>query len=124
MLGDINRSSTVFTTQGQTLCHAQKNQDDGSSNAPAFVVRQNAHQESGDTHDDDGHQEGVLATDHVAQHAKHQRAEGAHDEACGKSQQGKYVAGVFWEGGEELRANDGGQSAVKVKVVPLKNGAG
>ena len=124
MFGHIDGRTTVFTAQSQALGHAQKDQDDGRSNAPAFVVRQNAHQESGDAHDDDGHQEGVFATNHVAQHAKHQRAEGAHDEAGGKSQQGKNVAGVFREGGEELRANDGGQSAVKVKVVPLKNGAG
>ena len=91
VLGHVSGSTTVLTAQCQALQHAQADQDDGRSHTDGCVVGQEADDESGRTHDQNGDQEGVLATDHVAQAAKHQRAEGAHDEAGGKSQQGKNV---------------------------------
>jgi hypothetical protein len=87
MLGHIGGSAAVLTAQGQALQHAQRDQDDGRGHADAGVVGQDADDEGGQAHDQDGHQEGVLAPDHVAQAAEHQRAEGAHDEACRKGQQ-------------------------------------
>jgi hypothetical protein len=120
----IDGGTTVLTAQCQTLRHAQQDQDDRGGHANAFVVGQHADEEGRQAHDDDGHQEGVLAADHVAQHAEHQRAERTHDEAGSKGQQRKDVAGVLGEGGEELRPDDGGQSAVEVEVVPLEDGAG
>ncbi len=56
-----------------------------------------------------GHQEGVLAADEVAQRSKHQRAERTHDEAGSKGQKRKHVSRGFGECGKVLGADDGCQ---------------
>ena len=87
MLRHIGCSATVLTAQCQTLQHAQRNQDNGSGNTNGCVVGQDANNEGGQTHDQNSHQEGVFATNHVTQAAEHQRAEGTHDETGSKRQQ-------------------------------------
>ena len=119
----IGGSATVFTTERQALQHAQGNQDHRCGHANRGVVRQDTNDEGRKTHDQDGDQEGVLAADHVAQTAKHQSAEGAHDETGSKRQQGKNEGRAFIQSAEELLGNNGCQRTVQIKVVPLKNGA-
>ena len=119
----IGSSTTVFTTQCQTLQHTQADQDDGSSHTNAGVGGQQAHDEGGQTHDQDGDQEGVFAANHVAQTPEHQCTKRPHDETGRKGQQREDDLGVGVEVREELFTNDRGQGAVQVKVVPLKNGA-
>jgi hypothetical protein len=105
------------------LQHAQGNQDHRGCDADGGVVRQDTHDERGQTHDQDGHQEGVFAADHVAEASEHQRAEWAHDEAGREREQREDEGGTFVEPAEELLGNDGCERAVKVKVVPLEHGA-
>ena len=119
----IGSSATVFTTERQALQHAQGDQDDGGRCANRGVIRQDTHDEGRETHDQDGDQEGVLAANHVAQTAKHQSAEGAHDETGGKRQQRKNEGRAFIKSAEKLLGNNGCQRTVQIKVVPLKNGA-
>ncbi len=62
--------------------------------APRRIARQHAHEE-GREPCQDGHEEGVLAADEVAQHTEHERAEGADQEARGEGQQREDVARGF-----------------------------
>ena len=123
MLGDVRGRATVLTTQCQALQQAQTDQDDRRGHADAGVVGQHAHDEGRQTHDQDGHQEGVFATDHVAQTAEHKRAERTHDETGGKCQQREDESRAFVQTAEELFRNDRGERSVQVEVIPFKNGA-
>ena len=69
-------------------------------------------------------EEGVLAADEVAEPAEDERAERTHEEAGGESEQREDVARRFRIGREELRADDRGQRAVQIEVVPLEDRAG
>ena len=109
MFGNVGGSTTVLTAQGQALQDAQADQDDGRGHADRGIAGQHADDEGRQAHDQDGDQEGVLAADHVAQAAKHQRAERSHDEAGGKCQQrGDELRGRV-ERGEKLLADEHGQ---------------
>jgi len=123
VLGHVGGGATILTAQRQTLQHAQGDQDDRRGHANAGVVGQHTHDEGRQTHDQDGDQEGVFAANHVAQTAKHQRAEGTHDEARGKRQQGKNESGARIQASKELLGDDRGERAVQIEVVPLKDGA-
>src|SRR5690606_25370874 len=119
VLCHIGGSTAVLTTERQTLQHAQGNQNHRSCNTNAGVCWQDAHDERGDTHDQDGHQEGVLATNHVTQTAEHQRTKGTNDKACCKCQQRKNEGGACIQTAEELLGNNGCERAVEVEVIPL-----
>ena len=94
------------------------------SHANAGVVGQDADDEGGQAHDQNRHQEGVLAPDHVAQTAEHQRAEGAHDETFPKGQQREDECRSCIQTAEELLGDDGCQrSGYAIEVVPLENGS-
>ena len=109
MFSHISGGTTVFTTQRQTLQQTQGNQDDGSGHADTGIGRQHAHDEGGQAHDQDGHQEGVFATNHVAQAAKENRTKRTHDEACCKRQQREDERRALVQSAEKLLGNDGGQ---------------
>ena len=121
MLGHVGGCAAILTAQRQALQQTQTDQDDRCSHADAGVGWQDAHDESGQTHDQNGHQEGVLATDHVAQSAKHQCAERTHDETGGESQQGKNEGRPGIQSTEELLGDDGRQRTIQIKVVPLEH---
>jgi len=105
----ISGGTAILTAQRQTLQQTQADQDDGGCHANAGIGRKNTHDEGRQAHDQDGHQKGVLATDHVAEPAKHQRTEGAHDEASGKSQQGENESGTSVQAAEKLLRNNCGE---------------
>ena len=123
VLGHVGGGAAVFTAQRQTLQHAQHDQDHRGRNADRGVVGQQADDEGRQAHDQDGDQEGVLASDHVAQAAEEQRAERPHDEAGGKREQGEDEGRRWVEAGEELLGNDGCQRTVEIEVIPLEHGA-
>ena len=106
VLGNVSCSAAVLTAQSQTLQQTQADQDHRSSHTNAGVVRQDTHDERGQAHDQDGHQEGVLATDHVAQAAKEDRAKRTHDEAGSKRQQREDEGRAFIQAAEELLRNN------------------
>ena len=85
--------------------------------------RQHADDEGRRAHDQDGDQEGVFAADEIAEAAEHQGAERPHQEAGGERQQGEDVAGALGKLAEELGADDDRERTVKVKIVPLEDGA-
>ena len=101
----------------------QGHQDDRRGHADGRVGRQDADSDRRQAHDHDGHEEGVLAPDHVAEAAEHQRPERPHEEARRESQQRGDERGRRVERGEELLGDDPGQRSVQVEVVPLENGA-
>ncbi|MNP27108.1 hypothetical protein D3C76_1199960 [compost metagenome] len=121
MLGHIGGSTAVFTAQRQPLQHAQDHQDDRCGDADAGVGGQQPHREGGQAHQHDGDQEGVLAPDHVAQPAEHQRAERPHQEAGGKGHEGEDEGGGVVHASEELLADDRCQRTIEKKVIPLEN---
>ena len=117
VFGHVDRRAAVLAAERETLEHAQRQQRHRRN--PADIVGregriggQKADREGRDAHDQDGDEEGVLTTDHVAEPAEHQCAERAHKEACGEGQQCEDVAGRLRVCGEELRADDRGERAV------------
>jgi hypothetical protein len=70
----------------------------------------------------DGDEEGVFAADDVADAAEHDRAERTNQEAGGEGEQCEDVARCRRIGREELRADDAGERAVKIEIIPLENG--
>ncbi|MNR43341.1 hypothetical protein D3C85_1619530 [compost metagenome] len=121
MLGNISGCATVLAAQRQALKHAQHHQNDRCSNADTGIGRQQANGKGRQAHQHDGDQEGVLASDHVAQAAEHQRAEGPHQETGGEGHQGKDKGSGVVHTGKELLADDRGQCPIKKKVIPLEN---
>ena len=107
MLGHIGGCTTVFTTECQALQQAKDDQDDGRCSAPGGVIGQDANQEGRRAHNQNGDQEGVLASYHVAQAAKENCAEGAYDKSGGESEQCKNESRAFVQAAEKLFRNDG-----------------
>ena len=122
MLGHISGRATVLTAQGQALQQSQDNQDHRCGHANGGVVGQDADDEGRQAHDQDGDQKGVLAADHVAQAAKEDGTEGAHDETGSKGQQREDEGRARIEAAEKLLGNNGCERAIQVEVVPFKNG--
>ena len=122
VLRDIDRRAAILAAERETLGHAQRNERDRRHEPDRLVARQAADQEGGRTHDQDGDEKGVLAANQIAQPAEHQRAERPHQEARGKGQQREDVARRLGVLAEELRADNRGQRAVEVEVVPFENG--
>ena len=123
MFGDVGRCAAILAADRQTLQDAQTDQDDGGGDADTVRGRQDADDEGGRTHDQDGHQEGVFASDEIAKAPEYQRAERAHQEAGGEGEQGEDVARRLIELTEELGADDHGKRTVKIKIVPLEDRA-
>jgi len=123
MLGHIRGGTAVLTTQRQALQQTQDDQDDRGGHTDGVVVGQDAHDEGGDPHQQDGDQEGVLAADHVAKATENQSTEGANNEARSESQQRKNECRCWIQAREELFGDDGRQRAVEVKVIPFENRA-
>jgi len=109
VLGHIGRCTSVLTAQSQSLQHAQGNQDHRCRDANGGVAWQKANNESGKTHDHDGDQKGVFATDHVAQPPEHERTEGPDNETSRKSQQGKNKCRTGVQSAEKLLCNNRSQ---------------
>ncbi|EKD97208.1 MAG: hypothetical protein ACD_23C01016G0004 [uncultured bacterium] len=112
MLGHIRGCTAVLTAQCQALQHAQRNQDHRGRHADGGVAGQQADDERRQAHDQDSDQEGVLATDHVAQAAEHDGAEWPHQEACRKCQQREDEGRARIQSAEELLGNDGRERTV------------
>jgi hypothetical protein len=64
----------------------------------------------------------VLAAHQVAQPPEDQRAERPHREAGREGGQSEDEAGDLIDAGKKLRADDGGQQAVQIEVIPLEHG--
>ena len=123
MLGDIGRGAAVFTTEGEALTQAQRHQQDGRQPADLGERRQQSDEERRGAHHHDGHQEGVFATDQVADAAEDQRAEWTHQEARRVSREGRQQCGRVIAGREEQRREKRCQRRIEIKVVPFEDRA-
>ncbi|MCY1177095.1 hypothetical protein D9M73_173910 [compost metagenome] len=123
MFGHVGGCAAVLTAQRQALQQTQADQDDRRGHAYGRVAGQQAHHGRRDAHDHDGDEEGVLASDHVAQAAEHNGAERPDGEAGGEGEQGKDEGGCLVDAGEEVLGDNGGQRAIQIEVVPLEHGA-
>src|SRR5580658_6693959 len=94
VFGDVSGSTAILTAEREPLQAAQENEDRGRQPADAVVSRGQADQEGRKTHDRDGDEEGVFASNQVADPAEYQRAERADQEARGERQQRKDKLGV------------------------------
>ena len=92
MLGHVGRGSAVLTAERETLQQAQTDQDDRRGDTDGGGVGQQADDEGRQAHDQDGDEEGVFASDDVADTSEHDGAERANQEAGGKGQQRENVA--------------------------------
>ena len=107
MFGHIGGSTAVFPTHCQTLQQTKRNQDDWRCHANTGIGGQNTHNKGRQTHDQNGHQEGVFATDHVAQAAKEYGTERTHDKTRRKREQRKDEGRTLVQTTEELLGDDG-----------------
>ncbi|MNV46187.1 hypothetical protein D3C71_1380110 [compost metagenome] len=121
VLGHVRCRPAVFTAQRQPLQHAQDHQNDRRGDADAGVRGQKADCKRRQAHQHDGHQERVLAPDHVTQAAEHQRAKRPHQKARSKGHQGEDESGGIVHASEELLADDRCQRTIEKKVIPLEN---
>ena len=110
MLGHIGRGSAILAAEREALRQTQRDQDDRRGKADGRGVRQQADDEGRQTHDQDGDEEGVFASDDVADASEHDGAERAHQEAGGEGEQREDVARCRRIGREELRADDAGRA--------------
>jgi len=120
MLCHIGCRAAILAAKREALQQTEADQDDRGGDADRGRARQQAHDEGRETHDQDGDEEGILAADEIADAAEHQGAKGTHDEAGGEGEQREDVAGVFVKLAEELRADDGGERAVKIEIIPFE----
>jgi len=120
VLGHVGCRATVLAAQRETLDQAQRDQDDRRRDADRFVRRKKADDEGRHTHQQDRDQEGVLAPDQIADAAEDDGAEGSYRKAGRERQQRKQELRGWIQTRKELLADDRGERAVKIKVIPLE----
>ena len=123
MLGDIGCGAAVFTAEREALTQAQRHQQDGGHPADLRERRQQPDEKCRQTHHHDGHEEGVFASDQVADAAEDQRAERAHQEARRVGGEGRQQRGGVVAGWKEQRREERCERRVEIKVVPLEHRA-
>ena len=121
VLGDVGRRAAVLAAEREALQHAHADQDDRRRDPDRRVRGQHADDRGRAAHDEDGDEEGVLAADEVAEAAEDDRAERAHREAGREREQREDERARLVQRGEELLADDRGERAVQVEVVPLED---
>jgi len=120
VLGHIGRGTAVLSAEGEALDEAQRHQQDRRRPSDSLELGQEAHEARGATHEDDRHQERVLAAYQVPDAAEDDRAEGADQEAGRVRREGGEQRGGLVTRGEEQRREEGRKDRVKVEVVPLE----
>jgi hypothetical protein len=123
VFGDIGRGAAVLAAEREALDQTQADKRHRSDHANAVIRRQQAHRERGETHQQHGDEEGVLAPPLVAEAAEDQRPKRAHRETSGEGEQREDVARRLVHAGEEVLGDEAGERAVEVEIVPLENGA-
>ena len=81
VLGHIGRRAAVFAAEREALGEAQRHEQEGGGPADRLECGQQADQEGRAAHHHDGDEEGIFASDQIADAAENDRAERAHQEA-------------------------------------------
>jgi len=115
-------SSAVLAAECKALDQAQRDQHDRCREAPGVVARQEADEERTNTHQGHRDQEGVFASDHVAEATEDQRAERPDRETRSKGEQRENKANRRRHVGEEVLCQKRAERAVDIEVVPLEHG--
>ncbi|MCY1219408.1 hypothetical protein D9M72_313820 [compost metagenome] len=123
VLGHVGNRAADLAAQRQALQQPQQHQQHGGGDADLLIRGQHADADGGNTHQQDGDQEGVLAPDQVAQAAEQQRAHRPYQEARAEGGQAGQEGGSLIALGEEQCAEVHRQRGVDVEVVPLHQGA-
>jgi hypothetical protein len=123
VLGDVGGCAAVLATHGQALDEAQCHEDHRRRQADLAVVREQADGKGREPHQQHGDQEGVLTAPEVSQASEDDGAEGADGKARGEGHQGQDEPGGLVYAREEMNADEGGEGAVEVEVVPLEDRA-
>src|ERR1700730_8869668 len=122
MLGHIGGGSAVLAAERQTLRQTQRDQDNRRGKANRCRVRQQADNESRQTHDQDGDEESVFASDDVADAPENDGAERAYQKAGSEGEQREDIARPRGIGAEELCTHNAGERPEKIEIVPFENG--
>ena len=120
VFGHVGRRAAVLAAKRQTLQQAQNDQDGRGGHANRVIAGQHADQEGRKAHDHDGDQEGVLASDQIAETAKHERAERTNREAGSERHQRENERSSRVHAREKVRRDDRRERTIQVKVVPLE----
>jgi hypothetical protein len=113
-----------LAAEPQPLDDPEHHQQDGRGHADGGIGRQQADEEGGDAHHQQGHHQHGLAAQLVAVVAEDDPADGAGDEPGGRGGEGQQRAGKRVGVGEEQLVEDQGRSrAIEEEVVPLQGGA-
>jgi hypothetical protein len=125
VFGHQQDRTAPLTADGKALDEAENDQQGGGPVADVVVPGQAAHEEGRDTHEDDGHLQGVLSAQPVADVAEDDAAERPGDEADRVGQEGgddavELAAGV---GEEELAENEARRGGVEEELVPFHDRA-
>ena len=123
MLRHVRRGAAVLAAEGKALDQSQRHEQDRREPADGLELGQEADQEGGPAHEQDGHEEGVLAADEVADPPEDQGAEGAHQEAGGIRGERRKQCGRRVPRREEQRREERRERGVQVEVVPFEHGA-
>ncbi len=121
VLCHIGRSTAILTAECQTLKHAQQDEDDGRRNTDLCGTWQNTDHKGREAHDQNGDEEGVFASDDIAETAENQSAERTHEKARRKGQQREDVARRFRILAEEVRADIDGERTIEIEVIPFED---
>src|SRR3954451_11757638 len=123
MLGDVNRGAAVFTPERKALHQSKRDQHDRSGNTPAVKAGEQTDEKGADAHQRHRDQEGVFASDHVAETTEDQRAERTYRKARCKREQRENEADIRRHVGEEVLRQERAKRSIDVKIVPFEDGA-
>ena len=119
MFSDINRGAAVLAAERQALKDANYQQNNRRGNANRRVGRQKTNQRRRAAHDQQRHQERILASDQIADAAKEERAKRTNDEAHRKRREVSDQRHCVVALRIKERRNYCGQAAKDVEVIPL-----
>ena len=125
MFRDIDRGAAIFAAKRQALQDAQADDGEGRRQADHRGRRHQPDACGRKTHQRDGDEEGVFATELVAEEAEQHRSQRAKAEADREHRPSGERADHFIVGGEKGLTDDpaGSERAVDEEVIPFEHGA-
>ena len=126
VLGHEEDCAAPFAADGEALDEAQEDQEGRGPVADLLEGRQAAHQEGGNTDEDDAQLEQLLAAEFVAEVAEDDATDRAGDEANGVGHEGGNDAVQLRAGvrEEQLAEDEGGGGGVEEELIPFDDRAG
>ncbi|MCY1412144.1 hypothetical protein D9M71_275430 [compost metagenome] len=119
MLHQVGTGTCVFAPGGKALGATDQRQQNRRHDPDRRISGQQTDQGRRTCHQQNGHRQGSLAADPVAQHAEENPAKGPKREGHGEHRKGLEQRGAGIAAGEELLGDGRGQKAIDGEVEPL-----